>query len=146
MTAVVAALLFACTPTMAPAQYSETRNTPRAVTQGAEIGVWLEYTGVGYALGAFEKSIDGKWYGLGFAEYLFTTSDLDAAVKAAGGPVAWIEKQAPAINLALARRFKPADVAPPPVSAQMPDQVNAALAASFKIEVGPDGVPRLVRK
>lgn len=135
--------------TPAGAQYPEIRNTPRAKVADIEVGVWAVYSQIGFLMLAAEKQRDGNWYALATTEPYLTLGDFEAAVEAAGGVEGWIELQLPKLNSALEQRFVmlAADKSkkngkPLPLM----DQVNATLMGSYKIVVGADGVPKLVKK
>jgi hypothetical protein len=143
------ALIAALAPMAAEAQYPEIRNTPRAKLAGVEIGVWVVYSQIGFTMIAAEKQSDGNWYALATTEPYLSLGDFEAAVSNAGGVESWIEKQMPTLNGALERRFQTVaaskegkDAKPLPLI----DQVNATLMGSYRIVVGTDGIPRLVKK
>jgi hypothetical protein len=130
----------------ATAQYPEARGTPRAKTQGVELGVWAVYSQVGFTLIAAEKREDGNWYAIATTDPYLTLADFETAIKAAGSTEAWIDRQLPKLNDALAKRFAMTTAASGGDKLPLLDQVNATLMASYRIVVGADGVPRLVRK
>lgn len=141
----ICAILLGTTP--AATQYFEVPNTPRAAAAGIEIGVWMVYTQVGFTLIVAEKQVSG-WVAIATTEPYLSLGDFEAVVKKAGGATAWIEQQLPILNAGIARRFQQVAESKSATPAQPPilDQVNATLMSTFKIVVGPDGIPRLVKK
>lgn len=129
------------------AQYAEAYNTPRAKLASGEVGVWVVYSQIGFTMIAAEKQQGGQWYALATTEPYTNVDVFEAAVAAAGGVDEWIASQLPLLNSGFEKRFRPvaekkSDDKPLPLM----DQVNATLKSSYKIVVGADGVPRLVKK
>ncbi|MBM3512080.1 MAG: hypothetical protein FJX59_00015 [Alphaproteobacteria bacterium] len=153
MTRIVALLLGLAWlwPVNAAAQYREAFNTPRAKVGDVEIGIWMVYSQVGFIMIAAEKNAAGEWMAIVTSEPYQGLGDLESAVNAAGGVEDWIESQAPVFNAALADRFAEAASEsqkshPEPGGPPLMDKVNKTLKSDFKIVVGPDGIPRLVKK
>ncbi len=132
--------LLLCASSARAAEYLPPKGAPELLIPGhnVTISVFATQTPVGHGIGIFEKRGD-KWYLCGQCVISPETPTMDAAVKSAGGPEAYIDSRRSAINAALARLYpaKKKDAA-----ANAVDDVNKALAGGNTLRIV-NGVPQL---
>lgn len=131
MRAIIVALCLLASPALA-AGYTKPAGTPEVYLPGynVTVGVWAVATAIGQGIGVFENKGDGVWNLCGQCLVDAAYPNLDADVAAAGGPSAYVAAKVPAVNAVLKARY-PGSTTP----ATVLDQVNQALATSYKIGV-----------
>lgn len=138
MVRLLIALMLLASP-VAAADYTKPVGAPEieVPNHGVVVAVFAVNTPVGEGIGVFEKRATG-WYLCQYCIVSPETPNMEAEVKANGGPGPYIEAKRPFINDVLTRRY-PAVM--PPSSGSALDEVNRSLATNVLRLVG--GVPQL---
>ncbi|MGE4063511.1 MAG: hypothetical protein AB7E79_09100 [Rhodospirillaceae bacterium] len=139
MRALAAVLVTLTMPALA-AEYLQPKGAPELFVpiHNVTISVFAVQTPVGHGIGIFEKRGD-EWYLCGQCLVSPEVPTMDAAVKAAGGPEAYVVSKRAAINAVLATRYPAKGVKRS--DATIAD-VNEALVEDSVLKLV-DGVPQL---
>lgn len=139
MRALVLSAILLSTPAM-PAEYQPPKGAPELFIPGhnVTISVFAAQTPIGHGIGIFERR-GGAWFLCGQCLISPETPTMENAVKAAGGPKAYVAAQLAAINAVLAKRYPPNGATR---AGGTLNDVNEALIEGHVLQMV-DGIPQL---
>ncbi len=139
MRALTSAVLLSSAPALA-ADYVQPKGAPELFvpSRNVTVSVFAVQTGVGHGIGIFEKRGD-SWFLCGQCLISPEMPTLEGAVKAAGGPEAYVVSKRNEINVVLANRYPASGVVRSDASVE---SVNQVLVEDTVLRLV-DGIPQL---